>query len=94
MRQPASQWVNCLAIAFGGLALLLPQINPYFTYTFPHVNSDFGNPNPIIKHFSLPSICHGLCRPYTVTLSVSFGKVCANISSDICLTAYNVGIPY
>ncbi len=36
MRQPASQWVNCLAIGFGGLALLLPQINPYFTYTFPH----------------------------------------------------------
>ena len=34
MRQPASQWVNCLALVFGGIALFLPVLGPYFSYMF------------------------------------------------------------
>jgi len=34
MRQPASQWVNCLALIFGGIALFLPIFGPRFSYMF------------------------------------------------------------
>jgi hypothetical protein len=34
MRQPASQWVNCLALVFGGIALFLPVFGPSFSYMF------------------------------------------------------------
>jgi hypothetical protein len=34
MRQPASQWVNCLALVFGGIALLLPVFGPRFSHLF------------------------------------------------------------
>ena len=34
MRQPASQWVNCLAIGLGGLAILLPQFSPHLSILF------------------------------------------------------------
>ncbi len=34
MREPASQWVNCLAIVLGGLAIFLPQLSPYLAYLF------------------------------------------------------------
>ena len=34
MREPASQWVNCLAIVFGGIALLVPVFGSAFSYMF------------------------------------------------------------
>jgi hypothetical protein len=34
MRQPAAQWVNCLALIFGGIALFLPVFGPGFSYMF------------------------------------------------------------
>lgn len=34
MREPASQWVNCLAIFLGGVAIMLPQLNRYLSYLF------------------------------------------------------------
>ena len=34
MRQPASQWVNCLALIFGGIALFLPIFGFRFSYLF------------------------------------------------------------
>lgn len=32
MRQPASQWVNCLALFLGGLGLFIPQFSPYLAH--------------------------------------------------------------
>ena len=34
MREPASQWANCLAVVLSGIAILAPQIHSIFGFVF------------------------------------------------------------
>ena len=34
MREPASQWANCLALVLSGIAILAPQIHSIFGFVF------------------------------------------------------------